>query len=152
MRIGDLQPANEMLADHGQQINAGQRHLMRLQAFDPGLQQFAVCQRGEQVTVILALRWLTVDEMRCAVRRAAIDLTQLAVDHLAPGVAHRVRQGLEAVILLHHINQQVNLGTFMFLQIAAEILMALRVISEHLMRQQFAELPFTGKQPVVRYA
>jgi hypothetical protein len=38
----------------------------------------------------------------------------------------------------------------MLLQIAAKVLMPLRVIPEHLMRQQFAELPFTGEQPVVR--
>ncbi len=82
--------------------------LRREQELQPRAEDLGIGQCREQVAIVAPLVALALLQLGAVERRAAVELLQLAVQHLAPVAAAGVRQRLEAVVLVDRVGHQVH--------------------------------------------
>ncbi len=95
-------------AHHRQREHPGDRRLGCEQELQPGVEDLRVGQRREQVAIVAPLVVFALLELEAVEWRAAVELLELALQHLAPVSAAGVRQRLEAVVLVDRVGHQVD--------------------------------------------
>jgi hypothetical protein len=95
-------------ANHRQQVYAGDRQAARDDRLQPVGKQVGVGQRGKKEAVVLPLAGIAPERHGRDVGRVAIVLLELAPDHGRAIATGRVRQGLEAIVLLYRVHHYVH--------------------------------------------
>ena len=117
-------------ADHRQQVDPGQRHPARGHHLLPARDQIGIGESREQVAVVAPLAGLAAERCRGHVRRVAIMLPELAAHHVRAVAAERMRQGLEAIILLDGIHHDVRGKVGQPVEVFLEVCLATFVVGE----------------------
>ena len=106
----EVQTLDQCEGDHRQRVRAGDRYLCGYQDLQPRTEHLPIGEGRKQVTVVPTLVAIALQQVGAVERRTAVELFELALDHLAPVAAKRVWQGLEAIVLVDRVCHQIRGG------------------------------------------
>ena len=137
-------------AHQRQRVDAGERHLVLLDALDPGLDQPGVGHRADEQAVVAPALGLAPLDVPVPVGRLPEGALHPVLDDVAPVAAEDVGDGVPAILLLDQVEEHVRGHVGLLFQVGREVREPLVAALEQQRVGQRAPAPLVDGQAAAR--